>query len=123
MVRQFIGYKRFETDEQLALLKKIYHLVMRYHNFFSPMMRLAEKERIGSKVTKRYTRAITPYRKLLMSNGHIDEATRERLRREYENTNPAELLRRIRTLSRRLEDMPNPGNPGPGGALIRQHYS
>ena len=111
VVRQFIGYKRFETDEHLALLQEIYLLVMRYHNFFSPMMRLAEKERIGSKVTKRYTRAITPYRKLLMSNGHIDEATMERLRREYAATNPAELLRRIRALSRRLESMPNPGDP------------
>jgi len=111
VVRQFIGYRRFETDEQLALLKEIYLLVMRYHNFFSPMMRLREKERIGSKVTKRYTKPVTPFQKLLMSNGHIDEATRERLRREYEATNPAELLRRIGTLSRRLESLPNPVNP------------
>lgn len=107
VVRQFIGYKRFETDEQLALLKKIYALVMAYHNFFSPMMRLKEKQRIGSKVTKRYSEAMTPYRKLLTSNGHISEATRERLRREYEATNPAGLVRQIGALSRRLESLPN----------------
>jgi hypothetical protein len=110
VVRQFIGYKRFETDEQLALLKKIYALVMAYHNFFSPMMRLKEKQRIGSKVTKRYSEAMTPYRKLLTSNGHISEATRERLRKEYEATNPAELVRQIGALSRRLESLPNPGD-------------
>jgi len=60
VVRQFIGYRRFETDEQLALLDKIYPLVMQYHNFFSPMMRLQAKERDGSKVTRRYAIATTP---------------------------------------------------------------
>lgn len=109
-MRQFIGYKRFETDEQLAVLGEIYPLIMRYHNFFLPMMRLREKERIGSKVTKRYAKPITPYQKLLMSNGHISEATRDRLRSKYEATNPAELLRQIRALSRRLESLPNPGD-------------
>ena len=84
---------------------------MRYHNFFSPMMRLREKQRTGSKVTKRYAEAITPYRRLLASNGHIGEATRERLRKEYEATNPAELLRRIGALSKRLESLPNPRDP------------
>ena len=84
---------------------------MRYHNFFSPMMRLKEKQRIGSKVIKRYADAMTPYRKLLMTNGHMSEATRERLRRKYEATNPAQLLRRIGALSKRLESLPNPRDP------------
>jgi len=105
VVRQFIGYRRFETDEELALLREIYPLVMAYHNFFSPMMRLLEKKRDGSKVTKRYTIAVTPYRRLIESNGHIDSKTKESLRREYESLNPAELLRRIRTLLRRLENI------------------
>jgi len=104
VVRQFIGYRRFETDEQLALLQEVYPLVSRYHNFFSPMMKLASKERDGSKVRKRYTTAMTPYRRLLASNGHIGEDTKERLRQEYESTNPAELLRQIRRLLRKLEE-------------------
>ena len=107
VVRQFIGYRRFETDEQLALLQEVYPLVMAYHNFFSPMMRLVGKEREGSKVTKRYAAAVTPYRRLLMSNGRIDEKVKDSLRQEYEATNPAELLRQIRSLLCRLEHMPN----------------
>ena len=103
VVRQFIGYRRFETDEELALLQKIYPLVMRYHNFFSPMMRLESKERDGSKVTRRYATATTPCQRLLISNGHIDEETKESLRRDYESTNPAELLRRIMELLGELE--------------------
>ena len=79
--------------------------MMAYHNFFSPMMRLAEKERYGSKVTKRYEKAMTPYQRLIRSNGHISNQAKESLRQEYEGANPAELLRRIRALLRRLEDM------------------
>ena len=103
VVRQFIGYRRFETDEQLALLDRIYPLVMQYHNFFSPMMRLKSKERDGSKVTRRYAIAATPYRRLLMADGRIDEQTRESLKREYEASNPAALLRQITVLSRQME--------------------
>ena len=80
---------------------------MRYHNFFSPMMRLEVKQRDGSKVTRRYRTATTPYRRLLMADGHIGEATRESLRREYESTNPAGLLRQITALLHELEDKAN----------------
>jgi hypothetical protein len=105
VVRQFIGYRRFETDEQLALLDKIYPLVMQYHNFFSPMMRLQSKERDGSKVTRRYVTPSTPYRRLLMADGRVDQETRESLTRQYEATNPAALLRQIMVLSRQMEDL------------------
>lgn len=103
VVRRFVGYRRFETDEQLDLLQKVYPLIMVYHNFFSPMMRLVEKKREGSKVTKLYATPVTPYRRLIESNGHIDSETKERLRQEYESTNPAELLRQIRRLLQEFE--------------------
>lgn len=108
VVRQFIGYQRFETDEQLAVLKEIQALVVSYHNFFQPMMRLNEKERIGSKVIKRYETATTPYRKLISVEGCLDEEAKNRLAQGYTATNPMELLRRIGRLSSRLESMPNP---------------
>ena len=105
VVRQFIGYRRFETDEQLALLEKIYSLVMPYHNFFCPMMKLRTKERDGSKVTRRYEPAATPYQRLLMVDRRLDEHTKERLRRQYQATNPAALLRQIQALLAQLEKL------------------
>jgi hypothetical protein len=33
IVRQFIGYRRFETDEELRALVALYPVIMRYHNF------------------------------------------------------------------------------------------
>jgi hypothetical protein len=105
VVRQFIGYARYETDRELALLREAYPLIIAYHNFFSPMMRLVEKKREGSKVTKRYAPATTPCQRLLDSNGHIDDETKESLKEQYKSLNPAGLLRQIRMLLRRLEGM------------------
>ncbi len=90
---------------------------MRCHNFFSAMMRLLEKERDGAKATKRYSTARTPYQRLVTSNGDIDKETRESLRLEYESTNPAELLRQIRTLLRRFEDTSETQDVRLGSAL------
>jgi hypothetical protein len=102
LVRQFIGYRRFETDEQLAILKQIHPLLSKYHNFFAPMMRLLCKERNGSKVSKKYDVPMTPYQRAMALEGGIDETVRERLKSEYESTNPAELLRRITALLKKL---------------------
>lgn len=102
VVRRFIGYRRFETDEELAALKAVYPVIMLYHNFFSPMMKLMEKERNGSKVTKHYSEPMTPHQRLLVDN-RIDEATKKRLNEEYESLNPAALLRQITALLRKLQ--------------------
>jgi hypothetical protein len=115
VVRQFIGYRRFETDEELAVLREVYPLIMRYHNYFSPMMRLTEKKREGSKVTKKYSVATTPYRRLIEANGYIDQAAKDAMTSQYESLNPAELLRQIRSHLRRLESIADrrlkTGNP------------
>ena len=102
VVRRFIGYRRFETDEELAAIKEVYPVIMRYHNFFSPMMKLMEKERNGSKVTKHYSEPMTPHQRLLVDK-RIDEATKKRLNEEYESLNPAALLRQITALLRKLQ--------------------
>jgi len=106
VVRQFVGYVRLETDEQLALLQRVYDLVNRYHNFYWPMMRLVSKQRNGSKVTKRYDQAKTPYQRLLACDGLLSQQQRERLQRDYDDpaNNPARLLRNINALLDRLSE-------------------
>jgi len=104
VVRQFVGYARLETDEQLALLERVYELVNRYHNFYWPMMQLVGKQRNGSKVTKRYDQAKTPYQRLLGCDGLLGQQQREQLQRDYDDPthNPARLLRNINALLDRL---------------------
>lgn len=96
VVRHFFGYKRFETDEQLALLKEIQPLVVRYHNFFLPMMRLVSKERQGSKVKRVYDKAKTPYLYLMAQDDALTQEQREQLEAEYHRYGPVALLREIR---------------------------
>jgi hypothetical protein len=64
-------------------------------------MKLQFKQRVGSKVTKRYDRAQTPYQRVLASP-HIAEAKKELLRVKYETLNPAALKRKITRLQERL---------------------
>jgi hypothetical protein len=64
-------------------------------------MKLKEKTRIGSRVTKHYDTAKTPYRRLLESK-HIDISIKRKLKKQYESLNPAELKRTITKLQNKL---------------------
>ena len=64
-------------------------------------MKLQAKERVGSKVTKRYDRAQTPYQRVLAS-AQVSEAEKERLRAKYKTLNPAALKRKLMRLQERL---------------------
>jgi hypothetical protein len=106
VVRRFVGYRRLESDEELAVLRAIYQRVNRYHNYYWPMMRLLSKERHGSRVKKVYDTPRTPYRRLLGLDGVVGDAARERMAREYADRarNPAALLRAINGLLEKLHD-------------------
>jgi len=93
-VRQLIGYERYESGEALELLGAIYADWRLYLNFFQPVRKLVAKERVGSKVHKRYDQAQTPYRRVLASP-EVAEAEKERLGEIYRRLNPIALRRRI----------------------------
>ena len=104
VVRQFVGYRRLESDEELALLRLIYARVNRYHNYYWPMMRLLSKERQGSRVKKKYDTPKPPYQRVLSLSGVVGETTRLRMAAEYADParNPAALLRTITDLLEKL---------------------
>ncbi len=64
------------------------------HNFFQPSVKLVSKDRQGSRVTKKYDRAQTPYQRLLAS-AQVSDAIKEALRIEYAKLDPVELLRQV----------------------------
>lgn len=101
VVRRAVGYQRYDTEVQLQLLNELYASLRLYTNFFQPTMKLQSKERVGSKVTKRYDRAQTPYQRVLAASP-IGKAQKERLRAKYETLNPAALKRKITSLQNRL---------------------
>lgn len=94
VVRRLVGYDRYETEEELELLKTIYLDHRLYVNFFQPVLKLVSKHRIGSKVIKRYDVASTPFRRVLASS-HISVANKARLQYQYVQLNPVALRNRI----------------------------
>ena len=62
-----LGYRRHDTDRKLSLLNELYGYLRLYVNFFQPVRKLVKKERIGSRIIKKYDVAQTPFRRVLAS--------------------------------------------------------
>lgn len=101
VVRQTVGYDRYEGEEAYEALEALYQPLRLYLNFFSPVMVLVSKERRGAKVIRHYDEAKTPYQRVLESP-HISAVVKDRLRSQYLSLNPAELKRQIEAAQERL---------------------
>lgn len=101
VVRRAVGYARYDTPEELRTLNELYGHLRLYTNFFQPVMKLREKTRTGSRVTKRYDTARTPMKRALESE-HLDATVKRILVKQHEGLNPAELKRRITRLQEKL---------------------
>lgn len=94
-VRQVVGYFRYDTEEERAIIHELYRNELRlYKNFFQPVMKLISKTRVGGKIKKKYDTPKTPYRRLVES-AIVSEKKKEELTRMYGGLNPAELKRKI----------------------------
>lgn len=94
VVRHTVGYDRWETEQELALLECVYDDLRLYINCFQPSFKLMAKERIGNRTIKRYDTAKTPYQRVL-ERKDISLDAKARLMNLYLQLNPAELRRRI----------------------------
>jgi hypothetical protein len=94
VVRHTVGYDRWETEPEFALLESIYDDLRFYINFFQPSFKLIAKERIGNRTVKRYDIAKTPYQRVLECQD-ISLPAKAQLVNLYLQLNPAELRRRI----------------------------
>ena len=104
VVRQLVGYFRYDTPEELALLNRLYGVQRQMHNFFLPQMKLRSKTREGSKVTKTYDSPRTPYARILASPS-VSQTAKEALKAEYATLNPAKLRRQILALQGELYEL------------------
>jgi hypothetical protein len=101
VVRQLIGYDRYEGLEATAALQAVYDDYRVYVNFFQPVRKLVEKRYVGAKMQKRYDTAQTPYRRVLAS-ATVDEEWKNELKKQYATLAPWHLRRRIEQNLRRL---------------------
>ena len=101
IVRHWVGYKRYDTEEQVKLLNDLYELLRLYTNFFLPVMKLQEKTRIGSKIKKRYDTAKTPYQRILEAED-VSEGVKNKLTEQYKLLSLVNLKRQLDHLTRQL---------------------
>lgn len=101
VVRNAVGYLRYEGEVACLLLNELYDALRILVNFFYPSQKLLKKQRIGSKVKKRYDTPKTPYQRLIDS-GVLDEQAKERLRSQMRRASPLELRRKVNEKTQQL---------------------
>jgi hypothetical protein len=104
VVRRIVGYRRFEGLTAAAALADLYATVRLFVNFFQPSFKLAEKERAGAGVHKRYHKPATPYQRL-MADPRTPEDVKRRLGQVYATLDPVRLLRDMRAAQLRLVEI------------------
>lgn len=101
VVRQVVGYHRYDTPAELKLLNRIWILQSQLSNFFNPQQKLIFKQRKGAKVTKKYDTAQTPNQRV-QTHEKVTKKTKIALTRTYTTINPAAVQRQIQDLTGEL---------------------
>lgn len=94
-VKKFVGYLRYDTEEEQRALNDLYRNELRlFKNFFQPVIKLQIKERVGGKLHRKYDTPKTPYARVMESDA-VAEQVKQGLKHIYESLNPAALKRTI----------------------------
>ena len=97
-VRRLVGYDRYSSRAALTVLQRLYGLLRLQLNFFRPVRKLISKERVGSKIVKRYDAPATPYQRAIAA-GAVSRAQRHALDAQLGALDPIALAHNIqRTL-------------------------
>jgi len=87
-VRKLIGYGRYDTQAAVDAMNDLYRNEHRlFMNLFMPSVKLLQRKRIGSKLTRKYDAPQTPWQRLLAS-GQGDPLKIKELKILRESLNP-----------------------------------
>jgi hypothetical protein len=106
-VRELFGYDRFEKPIQVRLMNEIYKKYWNpLWNYFTPVMKLKTKTRIGGRVVKVYDDPKTPCQRLLES-GCLTDEEKKKLEDRLKHLNPfrlrLELEKKLKWIFRLVE--------------------
>ncbi len=107
-VRKLFGYQRVSSMELVGLANEIYQVYWNpLQNFFTPSMKLLKKERVGSKIIKKYDEPQTPYQRLIDS-GYLTNDQKRALVQKFNTLNPfflrKELDKKLKIFFEKLEE-------------------
>jgi len=121
-VRELVGYLRFDTEKELSVLNQIWALDMIYTNYLLAQQKIVFKQRNGSKVTKRYDRATTPFARAT-ARASVDGADRKAMQEVMAAIRPGELYRKIQDLTTQLERMALSKAPAPVKPRVNRAFN
>lgn len=101
MVRSYLGYRRYDTDEECAIIDKMLRLISLRHNYFIPTMKLKAKRRIGTKVTKQYDINL-PINRLLAAK-EVSDAQKVALKQTRDSLDYLTIFDRLNQLQKKLD--------------------
>lgn len=94
-VRELLGYDRFDQEWDVEYINDIYRSYWNpLWNFFTPVMKLKEKTRIGGKIIKIHDAPKTPYQRLIESK-QLNEDQQRRLESKMKELNPFTLKKEL----------------------------
>lgn len=94
-VRELFGYERFDAESQVDFMNDIYQRLWNpLWNYFTPIMKLQSKTRIGGRVVKVHDKPTTPYQRLISSN-MLNEEQINQLQEQFKKLNPFELKKEL----------------------------
>lgn len=108
-VRALLGYDRFDEQELVEMMNEIYRVYWSpLCNYFTPVMKLISKERVGSRIVKRYDEPKTPCQRLLECD-RLPRGIKRKLNDRLRSKNPfylrAQLDKKLKRFFRKVEDI------------------
>ena len=100
-VRKLVGYLRYSSPEALQALNELYRVQGVLQNYVLPSQKLLEKKRIGSRVSKRYDKPLSPAERVLR-HPQISKEVKAKVRRVLNTLDPLALADEVAQLQRRL---------------------
>lgn len=90
-VRELFGYERFENIHMVLMMNEIYEKLWNpLWNYYTPVMKLKSKERIGGKLKKVYDDPKTPAQRIT-EHSETKQELKDQLALEFKSINPFKL--------------------------------
>jgi hypothetical protein len=121
-VRELVGYHRYDTPAEQALLNEIWELDRVFTNYLLPQQKLVFKQRNGAKVTKRYDTATTPHQRAI-TRDDMRKMPIIRMNAEFKRVHPAAQSRQILALTGQLETLALAKKPAAVKPPVSQKFS
>ena len=121
IVRQAVGYFRYESEQEIALIGELYENLRLLVNFFYPSAKLMSKQREGSRIKRQHDKPKSPFQRL-MDNPAVPSAAKIKLVARQRKLDPFTLKTNITGIQQQLLELqqrkgkailyPGPSYPG-----------